>query len=218
VTDQRVEAASPLTHHGWLVHPAANRMVCFDGSLLHCVLPGQGPSPASDARRVTLMVAFWKEDPRAPPTPSPSSTAGGLRWPTLLTQPLPGVATSHLNAETKSKKRKKTTATSGDCDGASSHTPVLNNEVVILVDPVVEALSVVRPEIMSAKDLRESQRGIKRGVDLLEDNVFTYFEALNSGLVLSGKAICSLNCGGTCVMCRQFAAAEVAANSTKDSA
>ncbi len=33
----------------------------FDGSVLHGVLPGRGPAAAPGARRVTLMVAFWRD-------------------------------------------------------------------------------------------------------------------------------------------------------------
>jgi hypothetical protein len=88
------------------------------------------------------------------------------------------------------------------------------------VNPVVEALTnepgynsasaTASARHATAKPVnweRKSRRRIKQGIDLLDDDVFTYFEALNSGLVLSGKGICSLNCGGACAMCRQFAAA-----------
>ena len=61
-------------------------------------------------------------------------------------------------------------------------------------------------EILSSDDNdKVSRRKLRRGVDLLEDDVFTYFEALNSGLVLSEKDVCSLNCGGTCNLCKLYA-------------
>jgi hypothetical protein len=162
------------------------------------------------------MIAFWKDDPRAPPPPpalsqSKSDSSGDipvLQWPRLFTQPI------------EESKKRKTAPTDGDRDSdgrRTNHKPVLNNEAVLLVDPVVEVLPT-QPEAEGAggggdkKESRDRRRIVKRGVDLLEEEVFTYFEALNSGLVLSGKGICSLNCGGTCAMCKQFAAANANAN------
>ena len=44
-----------------LVPVAPNRAVCFRGDLLHCVVPGRGPAPGGEAaRRVTLMISFWR--------------------------------------------------------------------------------------------------------------------------------------------------------------
>lgn len=53
------------TNEGWLCYPRLNRLVAFDGSLLHAVLPGI-PSEAlsedeDECSRVTLMMGFWKE-------------------------------------------------------------------------------------------------------------------------------------------------------------
>ena len=54
------------TNEGWLCYPRLNRLVAFDGSLLHGVLPGI-PIPARDTsadednHRVTLMLGFWKD-------------------------------------------------------------------------------------------------------------------------------------------------------------
>ncbi len=71
VTNQRLR--NPETKHlqgvrGWLVPSRPSRLVCFDGSVLHGVIPGKGCIPQSDEkgelsmpRRVTLMMAFWKE-------------------------------------------------------------------------------------------------------------------------------------------------------------
>jgi hypothetical protein len=67
ITDQTI--SNKVSSTGWLVAPCTNRIVCFDGSLLHCVLPGAGAAPSADARRTTFMAAFWEEDPRAPPLP-----------------------------------------------------------------------------------------------------------------------------------------------------
>ena len=79
VTDQR-DDAKRLARNGWLVAPVSGRIAVFDGECLHGVVPGRGvvssrsESNESDARRddddeeralveprrVTLMVAFWK--------------------------------------------------------------------------------------------------------------------------------------------------------------
>ncbi len=53
------------SNEGWLCYPRLNRLVAFDGSLLHAVVPGI-PSEAlsedeGDCSRVTLMMGFWKE-------------------------------------------------------------------------------------------------------------------------------------------------------------
>ena len=52
------------TNEGWLCYPRLNRLVAFDGSLLHGVLPGipAGDTSADeDNHRVTLMLGFWKD-------------------------------------------------------------------------------------------------------------------------------------------------------------
>ncbi|CAM9242008.1 unnamed protein product, partial [Ectocarpus fasciculatus] len=60
VTDQTV--ASESAHSAYIVKPAVNRMACFDGRLLHSVVPASGlPSGPSD-RRVTIMIAFYTDD------------------------------------------------------------------------------------------------------------------------------------------------------------
>jgi hypothetical protein len=45
----------------WLCPPESNRLVVFDGSVLHGVLPGRGVSPEPKSRRVTLMIALWAD-------------------------------------------------------------------------------------------------------------------------------------------------------------
>lgn len=52
-----------------LVPPRPNRAACFDGTLLHAVVPGKGPAPSAAARRVTLMISYWKK-PHARPSRS----------------------------------------------------------------------------------------------------------------------------------------------------
>ena len=78
VTDQR-DDAKRLARNGWLVAPVAGRVAVFDGECLHGVVPGRGIAArppgvkntdkttkrrnvaTTEPRRVTLMVAFWKD-------------------------------------------------------------------------------------------------------------------------------------------------------------
>lgn len=63
VTDQKLSDSS-LAARGWLVYPKTGRLAVYDGSVLHGVLPGHGEPPATTAkgsRRITWMVAFWKQ-------------------------------------------------------------------------------------------------------------------------------------------------------------
>ncbi|GBG34951.1 Hypothetical Protein FCC1311_111742 [Hondaea fermentalgiana] len=46
---------------GWLVHPDENRLVVFDGQLLHGVVPRVGGA-SNGLTRLTFMVGFWGED------------------------------------------------------------------------------------------------------------------------------------------------------------
>jgi hypothetical protein len=57
VTNQRL-TSTQLATQGWLAHPKEQRLVAFDGTVLHGVIPGKGVQPG---RRVTLMMAFWKQ-------------------------------------------------------------------------------------------------------------------------------------------------------------
>jgi hypothetical protein len=58
VTRQR-RGDTALARTAWLCHAKHGRLLVFDGALLHGVLPGRGPSPASGRKRTTLMLAFW---------------------------------------------------------------------------------------------------------------------------------------------------------------
>lgn len=51
-----------LAEKGYLSFPVPNRLVAFDGKVLHGVVPGKGsPKNAKEGgRRVTVMFAFWK--------------------------------------------------------------------------------------------------------------------------------------------------------------
>jgi hypothetical protein len=80
VTNQRL-TSTHLATKGWLAHPQPRRLVIFDGGVLHGVIPGKGvPAACNSAssaaptkngdRRVTLMMAFWKDiQVRDEPTP-----------------------------------------------------------------------------------------------------------------------------------------------------
>jgi len=94
-----------LASAGYMALPKRNRLLMFDGRLLHAVLPGRGVVPASQrspARRVTLMIAFWpslRERPAKRPAaarPFPhaavaaahtgklDATSSGATWPRLF--------------------------------------------------------------------------------------------------------------------------------------
>lgn len=78
VTDQ-TSASKRLARRGWLVEPVGGRVAVFDGRYIHGVIPGRGSGPRlprdhparvagftpstsdRDARRITLMVAFWDD-------------------------------------------------------------------------------------------------------------------------------------------------------------
>ena len=67
---------------GWLVAPRANRLLTFDGSLLHCVVPPL-PAPADAARRrITVMIGWWGPDVTVgdPARPSPNRPLGTPNW------------------------------------------------------------------------------------------------------------------------------------------
>ena len=65
VTDQVL--SGNLATKGWLVLPELNRVAVFDGRYLHGVIPGRdvprgAPAIAGTSpRRITLMVAFWRQ-------------------------------------------------------------------------------------------------------------------------------------------------------------
>ncbi|KAG5178768.1 hypothetical protein JKP88DRAFT_201455 [Tribonema minus] len=95
MTNQRLGAR--LADRGWLVFPRANRLVSFDGAVLHGVVPGRSggggnaAGGAAGARRVTFMVAFWRAirtrpSPDGRPGPSQpfpykaAAAAAGRTW------------------------------------------------------------------------------------------------------------------------------------------
>jgi hypothetical protein len=179
VTDQTMDVES--THAGWLVAPKLNRTICFDGQQLHCVLPGSGAAPSPDARRITFMIAFWEEDPRAPWFPllkqalaekSSSKSAAPKEWPISLSQP--NVTCACTVAQH---------AKLGSANVAAVHA----------VDQVLEPLKVAKGRKASAN------------VDMLGDDVFCFFGALSANLQRAQSGVCSLNCGGQCDECKQAA-------------
>jgi len=165
ITDQRVGG---LTNKGWLVSPKENRLVVFDGSLLHCVLPGCGVGQLPGLRRTTFMVALWEHDPCAPRFPELTrAAAGGLQWPKEFSRRVDGCREE----------------CSSDMAG------------------VVQAVTCIREVVAPVSS---GARG-RFGVDLMGDDVFTFFEALEPNVVTAATGACSLNCGGTCELCRALA-------------
>jgi hypothetical protein len=53
VTDQGF-SSKQLANRGWIVHPHVGRLTMFNGSVLHGVIPGRGPSPKPGTMRVPL--------------------------------------------------------------------------------------------------------------------------------------------------------------------
>ena len=65
VTDQCLGDRG-LAQNGWLAFPKCNRLVIFDGQVLHGVIPGRGHSMVErktprKQKRVTVMVALWDD-------------------------------------------------------------------------------------------------------------------------------------------------------------
>lgn len=85
VTDQTL--AGPLATSGWIVPPEDNRLLAFDATYLHGVLPGVGPTNSKDSRRLTFMVGFWRKleakprgvDVAGPGQPFPDDTTK-MNW------------------------------------------------------------------------------------------------------------------------------------------
>jgi hypothetical protein len=63
VTPQKL-SSKLMAKQGWLTFPKKNRVVAFDGTVLHGVIPGRGVvdedgEGGGGGKRVTLMFAFW---------------------------------------------------------------------------------------------------------------------------------------------------------------
>jgi hypothetical protein len=208
----------PVTNRGWIASPMLNRLVCFKGTQLHCVLPGAGVSPTPDARRTTFMVAFWLDDPRAPQTPFPSLSIA------TTTEPLK--KKTKMIATTGQRRRRLSALSPGSNDSMPlwpslitrpfpSHSPpsplqpALNPLAIYVVDRVIDHITQQRESGNRKKKRRNDEESDVvyvatapiSGVSLLNDDVFCHFDALSNGLVLAKTSVCSLNCGGTCPMC-----------------
>jgi len=120
VTDQTMEDAR-LARHGWLCEPRENRLLLFDGRLLHGHAPGRccrsAPPPpsaaapeaaassADAAKRCTLMVALCRKKPAIAPgagCPMPDAkeaARSGLEWSTACSASLCDEDSLHRNAQ-----------------------------------------------------------------------------------------------------------------------
>ena len=69
------ESDDPAGARGWLCFPRANRLLTFDGRLLHCVVPSIGSKPAADParRRIAVMVGWWGGAPKSRSTARPAA-------------------------------------------------------------------------------------------------------------------------------------------------
>jgi hypothetical protein len=95
VTNQKFGATS-LATKAWVCWPRENRLVVFDGTMLHGVVPGKGVRTDSNARRGTLMCALWEtiqiRDEAGPGSarPIPYQDASKRSWlKALMTPPSP---------------------------------------------------------------------------------------------------------------------------------
>ncbi len=64
MTEQRI--GDPIATHGWMVCPPAlesqvGRIAAFRGKYLHGVVQGHPKCKTREARRKTLMIAFWED-------------------------------------------------------------------------------------------------------------------------------------------------------------
>ena len=159
VTDQT--RTCEITTKGWLIPPKENRFACFDGRLLHAVLPGVGFTENPLSKRLTFMAAFWEKDPHAPLLESEAESS----W-----------------AEDFIKKG------------------VFENSTDLAVDSTGES-------VLYVVDVWERVKGNNKkskleGIDLLDEECFSCFTPLDSGIVTATSGECSLNCGGKCECCR----------------
>ena len=115
VTDQTLDADS-VASQAWLCHPAENRLLAFDGKLLHGVVPflpttsaGSTDVEDPDQYRITIMMGWWAKTfesstaaSMAPKRKEVSSLGPNMAMPSCSTQP-------HKAALMKTRK------VSGDC-------------------------------------------------------------------------------------------------------
>lgn len=85
VTTQTSTATSLAGKDGWLCQGKRNRLLAFQGNLLHGVVPGSASKSSHDtARRITFMVAFWErirvQDDEGPGSARPFSRVQDEEW------------------------------------------------------------------------------------------------------------------------------------------
>ncbi len=84
----------PMADQGWLVEPSTNRYMVFDARYLHGVIPGAGVAPGGGKeRRMTLMVAYWKEI-KCRTRPTDGSLVSAMAWPSATTTSTSSASTS----------------------------------------------------------------------------------------------------------------------------
>ena len=228
VTNETI--ANPRTQHGWLIHPAENRMATFRGSQLHCVLPGRGVCSQDHARRITLMVAFYDTCPRAPLFGAPPGTAGagggdrrksprhqtsGRTWLALFAEPIPPhescCCAAHVPPSPQAQTQPK--------DDAEDHGATKKRRRFLESSTTRTGVTCSEPWLCGLSDASEGVEPVaqvytalnscrvsptkRASISLLDDRMFAQFDALNSGLLLTENGVCSLNCGGTCDTCSQ---------------
>eukprot|EP00501_MAST-03F_sp_TOSAG23-6_P002303 GSMAST32.ASY1.ANO1.2405.1 assembled CDS len=79
--DRRGSTPETLASHGWMSYPKINRLSMFDGGVLHGVIPGrENGQNVKSPRRITLMIAFWK-DIKSRPRPSDGTFGASMLFP-----------------------------------------------------------------------------------------------------------------------------------------
>jgi len=156
------------------------------------------------------MVAFWEENPNAPsfPTPNnpnnpdnPDNPDKALTWPLEFVQDL---STNPINPDSPHSPVSPENSSSHD---KNHHKSINNNPAVLnmnavwgvqrVLDRIDSPSSPSSPsnpvDITNEEDHTPSEPSV--ATDLLNDGVFSHFTALNSGLLLAKKGVCSTNCG-----------------------
>eukprot|EP00041_Stephanoeca_diplocostata_P028909 m.837139 g.837139 ORF g.837139 m.837139 type:complete len:292 (+) comp23460_c0_seq21:1062-1937(+) len=114
--DGGAHAAEIWASEGWQCTPLENRLLMFDGSLLHGVVPAAGTSgPRTDdaghssQNRVTLMFGWWLKDNL--PCRSDAPARAGATYTNLQANMAMPVASARPSASRRSKRRRVSTST-----------------------------------------------------------------------------------------------------------
>lgn len=75
--------------------------------------------------------------------------------------------------------------------------PAVRSEAIVLANPLWESVT----DESNASDESCPKRP-RLSLNLMHENVFAYFQALDSGLLVGSQSTCSLNCGGQCDECK----------------